>query len=114
MHFDDEDQDLSPEEEAELERQYELIQKSKEWITTDEAEKLRDEIGRLVGTYISRQYEIAEIEDKPYVVCWALALEYTTIDLERSGHADRSVITANGQSVSATSGLGHYLAKMFT
>lgn len=108
------DADFSEEDEAELKKAIELAERSRAWVVSEEAEGIRNDIQRLLSTYVKRQYEVAEQDDEPYIVGWAVGLEYTTIDLEKEHSADRTVITANHQPVSLSSGLGVYISKMFS
>jgi hypothetical protein len=77
---------------------------------TEEFEQARAEIQAGVNRYakeLARQHEEA---DDPIVIAWAVAFESTSIQLEQRDQARRDSIVPTEQSISASLGLGTWLA----
>lgn len=52
-------------------------------------------------------------DKSPFVVAWAVGVEWTNAELEQKQAACRDIITNQDQPISATSGLGRYLMVSF-
>lgn len=70
----------------------------------------RNAVGRAITGYLN----IIRPNEAPYVVAWAVGVEWTNAELEQTGRAGRDVISPSEQSVSATAGLGAFLTNRFT
>lgn len=66
-----------------------------------------------VGKAISEYMATIRPNEKPFVVAWAVACEWTNAELEQSGRAGRDVISPSEQTISASSGLGWHLVRRF-
>lgn len=75
-----------------------------------EVVEARAAVGRAISAYLA----VIRPEEKPYVVAWAVAAEWTNAELEQTGRAGQDVISPSEQPISASAGLGAYLAKRFT
>ena len=67
-----------------------------------------------VGKAVSEYLQIIRPDEDPYVVAWAVGVEWTNAELEQTARAGRDVISPSEQNISATVGLGVYLAKRFS
>lgn len=77
---------------------------------TPEFDLARSEIRAGVNRYaveLARQHEET---DEPLVIAWAVAFESTSIQLEQRDQARRDSIVPTEQSISASVGLGTWLA----
>lgn len=77
----------------------------------ERTENARDALDRAVRDYITAMR--GGEDDDPYVQAWAVACEWTTVELERDRMAGRDVITPDGQLISTGAGLGNYLVRRF-
>lgn len=66
-----------------------------------------------VGKAVSEYLRVIRPDEDPYVVAWAVAVEWTNAELEQTGRAGRDVISPSEQNISATVGLGAYLTHRF-
>lgn len=69
----------------------------------------RDGVARAVTEYL----RTIRPNDDPYVVAWAVGVEWTNAELEQTGRAGRDVVSPSEQSISASAGLGAYLMNRF-
>ncbi len=69
----------------------------------------RDTVGKAISDYL----RVIRPDDDPYVVAWAVGVEWTNAELEQTGRAGRDVISPSEQSISASAGLGAYLTHRF-
>lgn len=77
---------------------------------TSEFDLARSEIKAGINRYaaeLARQHEEA---DEPLVIAWAVAFESTSIQLEQRDQARRDSVVPLEQSISASLGLGTWLA----
>ena len=86
--------------------------------TEDELEQKLDEkrieLSKLLNEIAVLQSQQREEYEQPFVVGWALAYEFTSVELELASKAGRRVFVADNQMISTSLGLGHYLRKAFT
>jgi len=69
----------------------------------------RAAVGRAISDYVAA----IRPDETPYVTAWAVGLEWTNTELEQAAQAGRDLISPSEQTISAPSGLGHYLAHRF-
>ena len=74
-----------------------------------EVVEARDAVGRAVANYLS----IIRPDETPFILAWVIAAEWTNPELEQSGRAGRDVISPSEQTISASAGLGAYIAGRF-
>lgn len=74
-----------------------------------EVQAARDAVGRAIGNYLAT----IRPDEQPYVVAWAVGVEWTNAELEQNAQAGRDVISPAEQSISASCGLGTYLVNRF-
>jgi hypothetical protein len=77
---------------------------------TPALDQARDEIARAITAYaaeLARQ----DSEEAPIIVGWVVAYEGTSIELEQADQAQRQTIVPNGQTISASVGLGTYASR---
>lgn len=74
-----------------------------------EVVEARDTVARAIATYLNT----IRPTETPYVVAWAVGVEWTNTELEQTGRAGRDVISPSEQSISASAGLGSYLVNRF-
>ncbi|MEE6273517.1 hypothetical protein V2J56_09180 [Georgenia sp. MJ206] len=83
-------------------------------MTEDEREAAiwakREEIAKHVQQLAELQDRTHDPDDPPYVQAWALAWEWTNVELERENRGGRDLATPRGQALSTSLGLGTYLA----
>lgn len=75
-----------------------------------EVENARIDIERAITQYM----QIIRPDDAPLVVAWQVGVEWTNTELERDGQAGRDVIGPKEQTISASLGLGMYIADRYT
>jgi hypothetical protein len=75
-----------------------------------EVVEARNAVGRAIADYLT----VIRPTEQPYVVAWAVGAEWTNATLEQTGRAGRDVISPSEQPISATCGLGQYLAVRFS
>lgn len=75
-----------------------------------EVVEARDTVARAITTYLN----LIRPDETPYVVAWAVGVEWTNAELEQTARAGRDVISPSEQSISASAGLGAYLMNRFT
>jgi hypothetical protein len=77
---------------------------------TPALETARDAIARAITAYAA---ELARQDDEeaPVIVGWIVAYEGTSIELEQADQAQRQTIVPNGQTISASVGLGTYASR---
>lgn len=69
----------------------------------------RDAVGRAIAEYL----RTIRPDEDPFVLAWAVGVEWTNAELEQSGRAGRDVISPSEQSISASAGIGAYLFNRF-
>lgn len=74
-----------------------------------EVQAARDAVGRAIANFLT----IIRPDEQPYVVAWAVGVEWTNAELEQNAQAGRDVISPAEQSISASGGLGMYLLNRY-
>jgi hypothetical protein len=74
-----------------------------------EVVEAREAVGRAVTNYLN----VIRSDETPFVLARAVAAEWTNPELEQTGRAGRDIISPSEQTVSASAGLGAYLAARF-
>ena len=68
----------------------------------------------VLGRAISDYLDVLRGEEQPFVVAWVVAAEWTNPDLEQTGRAGRDVVSPTEQTLSASVGLGAFIASRYT
>ena len=74
-----------------------------------EVQAARDAVGRAISEYLRTIHP----DEEPFVVAWVVGAEWTNAKLEQSARAGRDIISPAEQSISASGGLGAYVAARF-
>lgn len=74
-----------------------------------EVMEARERVGKAITEYLNT----IRPDEQPYVVAWCVGAEWTNTELEQNGRAGRDVISPSEQSISASAGIGSYIASRF-
>lgn len=79
-------------------------------VTAPELVAARDAISRAINNYL----QLLRPSENPYPVAWVIGVEWTNTELEQQARAGRDTIMPNEQTISASGGLGTYIANRYT